>query len=455
MEKVEKLSMCRICLVEDVRMCVVTNKSLQQMYEKLTDVPFVTEDRKPMFACLFCCTRLQQCCQLQRKCVEAEQLLAHMLREDYEQKPLTNRAHLGCVGGFIITPIENISIVDDCQTASDAVKQELAAVCEEQDVELESENLYNSHPDVEAHHSESESEDPLLVEIKIEKEELSENIRNSEPERAGVAKTLILQRLLEEGMPAKQTTNVPSDLTVIRTIPSTSESVAKIKEDTTTSKNNFSQSSNSIHIGTPTDEYPFKCDVCQCSFTEATLLKKHMRIHKVKPYKCDVCQRSFGQKSNFERHSKIHFREKTFICDVCQRSFSRKTSLDEHYRNHTGEKPFKCNVCQSSFSRSASLKQHKQIHTGVKPYKCDICQRSFSQKSNFVVHFRNHSTDKPFKCHLCRRSYAQSCLLKQHLRIHTGERPYECHVCKRTFIYKCSLNKHFRLNHSDEKKVPK
>ncbi|KAJ8704923.1 hypothetical protein PYW08_012243 [Mythimna loreyi] len=189
MGSVEKLSMCRICLVEDVRMCVVTNKSLQQMYEKLADVPFVTEDRKPMLACLFCCTRLQQCCQLQRKCVEAEQLLAHMLREDYEQKPLTTRGHLESVGRFIITPIENISIVDDCQTVSDAVKQELAAVCGEQDtVELElisikkepdPENLYNSHPDVEVHHLESESEEEqVLMEIKVEKEqEISEKLR--------------------------------------------------------------------------------------------------------------------------------------------------------------------------------------------------------------------------------------------------------------------------------------
>ncbi|KAJ8706555.1 hypothetical protein PYW07_012633 [Mythimna separata] len=190
----EKLSMCRICLVENVRMCVVTDKSLQETYEKLTDVPFVTEDRKPMLACSFCCTRLKQCCQLQRKCVEAEELLAQMLSEDYEQKPLTIE-NLGFVSSFITSPVTHISIGADCQIGSDAIKQELPAVCEEQDdVELQLthlsegkalwqssrdyfENLCNSHPDVEAHHSESEAgEDKFTVVIKMEEEhELSEN----------------------------------------------------------------------------------------------------------------------------------------------------------------------------------------------------------------------------------------------------------------------------------------
>ncbi|KAJ8706550.1 hypothetical protein PYW07_012628 [Mythimna separata] len=227
MENAKKLSMCRICLVENVRMCVVTDKSLQEMYEKLTDVPFVTEDRKPMLACFFCCTRLKQCCQLQRKCVEAEKLLAQMLSEDCEQKPLTNHGHFESVGGFITTPVENISIVDDCQIESDAIKQELPAVCEEQDEveiqlthlseELEPENLYNSHPDVEAHHSESESEEEQLVmQIKVEEEEISEKLRDRETQRAPVAKKSTLQRKLEDIVPAKQTMNVLSDSKNIR-----------------------------------------------------------------------------------------------------------------------------------------------------------------------------------------------------------------------------------------------
>lgn len=35
----EKLSMCRICLVDNIRMYVVENKDLQETYEKLTNTP--------------------------------------------------------------------------------------------------------------------------------------------------------------------------------------------------------------------------------------------------------------------------------------------------------------------------------------------------------------------------------------------------------------------------------
>ena len=38
----EKRQMCRICLVEDVRMYVVTNKDMQDLYAKLTDIPVST-----------------------------------------------------------------------------------------------------------------------------------------------------------------------------------------------------------------------------------------------------------------------------------------------------------------------------------------------------------------------------------------------------------------------------
>ena len=44
--KVEKRQMCRICLVEDVHMYVVTSKDMQDLYEKLADIPVSKHLRK-------------------------------------------------------------------------------------------------------------------------------------------------------------------------------------------------------------------------------------------------------------------------------------------------------------------------------------------------------------------------------------------------------------------------
>ncbi|KAJ8706888.1 hypothetical protein PYW07_012966 [Mythimna separata] len=123
----EKMPMCRICLVDSGRMYKVNDKDLQKLYETLTDIAFVTEDRRPMLVCFLCFAKLKQCCQLQRKCLEAEELFAQMMNEPNSS---INRGQLKFFSGLTVTPVENISIVD---IESSAVTEELPAVCERLD----------------------------------------------------------------------------------------------------------------------------------------------------------------------------------------------------------------------------------------------------------------------------------------------------------------------------------
>ncbi|KAJ8706553.1 hypothetical protein PYW07_012631 [Mythimna separata] len=501
-----KLLMCRICLVENVRMCVVTDKSLQEMYEKLTDVPFVTEDRKPMLACLFCCTRLKQCCQLQRKCVEAEELLAQMLSEDYEEKPLTNHGQLGFVVGLIKTPVENISIVDDSQVVSDAVKQELPAVCEEQDdvelqlthlsEELEPENLYNSHPDVEAHHSESESEEEQLVmDFKIEEEEEHElsdvTLRFSDsscsswetkkPELTNPDKG----DPSVEDKPAHESESDPEDdvlLMDMKTKAEEGQGVSKRKrracgtrgavfatksilrrklEDTIPAKQRMNLPSDSKItrrsrtktgvVKKPTvkrkleDTSPAEGPMKIIRKTETS---KSKSVAKIKEPITVMSQSS--QSTNIIKHTQIHTDEKPFTCDICQRSFHAKCNLKTHFRIHSGAKPYKCDICQRSFSHKGNFNSHFRTHTVEKRYECDVCKRSFRLKKYLALHFRKHSGEKPFKCIVCQRSFSHKSSLNVHSRIHTGAKPYQCDVCQRSFVRKSSLTEHFR-KHTGEK----
>ncbi|KAJ8706885.1 hypothetical protein PYW07_012963 [Mythimna separata] len=168
----EKLPLCRLCLAENVRMFIVVNKDLHDLYERLTDNPFVTEDSRPMLACFMCYTKLKQCCQLQRKCLEAEELLTQMMNDDELR---LKQDHFGCFNELTVASMVHVTIAsdDECQTECDAIKEELPDVCERLDDVIEPEeehqsdeleNLYNSHSNAEnipAEQSESDSEEDV------------------------------------------------------------------------------------------------------------------------------------------------------------------------------------------------------------------------------------------------------------------------------------------------------
>ncbi|KAJ8706468.1 hypothetical protein PYW07_012546 [Mythimna separata] len=181
----EKLLMCRICLVENVRMYALVEKNMQDLYESLTDIPFITEDSRPTLACVFCYARLKQCCQLQRQCLQAEELFAQIMNE---ANPSLIRGQTKLVNGFVTTQVVNISIEGDSQMEHVAIKEELPAFCEElediiepkeephsDDVRLK--NINNGYSEVEEtprQHSEPVSD---VMEFKIDVEEELEALR--------------------------------------------------------------------------------------------------------------------------------------------------------------------------------------------------------------------------------------------------------------------------------------
>ncbi|KAJ8706464.1 hypothetical protein PYW07_012542 [Mythimna separata] len=118
----EKLPMCRICLVENVRMYAVVEKNIQDVYESLTHFSFITEDSRPTLACVFCYAKLKQCCQLQRQCLQAEQLFAQMINEAY---PSINQDQSKVFNAFVKTEVVNISIDGVVQMEHVAIKEEV------------------------------------------------------------------------------------------------------------------------------------------------------------------------------------------------------------------------------------------------------------------------------------------------------------------------------------------
>ncbi|XP_066456908.1 myoneurin [Eleutherodactylus coqui] len=194
------------------------------------------------------------------------------------------------------------------------------------------------------------------------------------------------------------------------------------------------------------------CNTCGKIFSEASSLRRHMRIHKgVKPYVCHLCGKAFTQCNQLKTHVRTHTGEKPYQCKLCDKGFAQKCQLVFHSRMHHGEeKPYKCDACNLQFATSSNLKIHVRKHSGEKPYVCDRCGQRFAQASTLTYHVRRHTGEKPYVCDTCGKAFAVSSSLITHARKHTGEKPYICGVCGKSFISSGELNKHFR-SHTGER----
>lgn len=165
-----------------------------------------------------------------------------------------------------------------------------------------------------------------------------------------------------------------------------------------------------------------------------------------KPFRCNLCDGSFSRYSSLWSHKRLHTGDKPFKCELCGLTFARAAYLKNHIRVHSGEKPYKCNVCGMQFSQSPHLKNHERIHSGERPYQCEVCEKTFARHSTLWNHRRIHTGEKPYRCSVCGSAFNQATHLKNHAKVHTGEKPHRCDICEVGFSDRFALKRH-RLIH--------
>lgn len=210
---------------------------------------------------------------------------------------------------------------------------------------------------------------------------------------------------------------------------------------------------------------PIECEYCDKQFQDSnhlathqtTCAKKMMQTNieqgtpnnKWGKHACSECGKKFTTKQKMFRHQWIH-RKKTHSCEMCGSQFEKQNQLDEHRLSaHPGDSPFTCTECGKSFVSRQGLWEHGRTHAGSPAhFHCDTCSKTFSSRQGYLIHHRTHTGERPYGCKFCWKAFRDGGTLRKHERIHTGERPHVCPLCSRAFNQKVVLREHVRWVHA-------
>ena len=175
--------------------------------------------------------------------------------------------------------------------------------------------------------------------------------------------------------------------------------------------------------------WPYKCNVCDDSFSQEKCTKPHITsvLDKKKPCKRSVCDTSTSEKAKFKKTIEAVLEKiKPYKCSICNDSYSSNSQLNVHFTSvHKDENPFDCKICNKSFVSKQNLNGHMYgVHYIKNPYECKICYRKFSNGHQMSRHHAAvHEDIKQHKCLQCNASFSKSQGLNKHINaIHYGKK---------------------------------
>ncbi|XP_069195225.1 zinc finger and SCAN domain-containing protein 12-like [Procambarus clarkii] len=190
-----------------------------------------------------------------------------------------------------------------------------------------------------------------------------------------------------------------------------------------------------------------KCFLCSISFSRKTLLMKHMKAGCKQ--KCSLCGITFSSNAFLKNHKKAHGANQRYKCSMCNCncSYTQARSLDKHLLAHKASMPSNKIILsqqQDLPSTSASVQPRTSVNTSQ--YKASFAPRKDIRQGHF---------NTCFPCYLCGVIYSKLAFLTNHMKAHGANRKYKCSKCDCSYSQTRSLDKHI-LGHkaSMQKDVP-
>lgn len=122
-------------------------------------------------------------------------------------------------------------------------------------------------------------------------------------------------------------------------------------------------------------DLPFKCHLCDGSFSERQDALDHIKDRHASEYELLMSKNALENNASTteetvnqeEEENEIRgkfpdYSNRKVVCAFCMRRFWSAEDLRRHMRTHTGERPFSCDICRRRFTLKHSMLRHRKKH---------------------------------------------------------------------------------------------
>ena len=172
----------------------------------------------------------------------------------------------------------------------------------------------------------------------------------------------------------------------------------------------------------------FECKICHQFLSSKSSLKRHNMLHTgERPFKCSLCEKSFTQPHHRLNHELSHWAVKSMPNSTpCQsgRSMGSVSSSVSGSSPEYEERVRRCRECNKTFPSLQSLRKHLTIHDTSRQFVCSICGMRFLKRAHLTVHNYTHMVTPRLCCPNCGKLFSRVENFEKHLLQHDHSTTY-------------------------------